>query len=87
MISKVFIIKNAQGLHMRPAGLLAAAMAKFDSDVTIRFNGSNVNAKSLMNVIAAGIKGGSTVELVCEGPDEDEALQSAAALIESGFGE
>lgn len=87
MISKTLIIKNAQGLHMRPAGLLAAETAKFDSDVTLRFNGQNINAKSLMNIIAAGIKGGSTVELVCEGADEDEALQRAASLIESGFGE
>ena len=87
MTSKTLTITNAQGFHMRPAGAFAAAMAKFNSNVTIKFNGSDVNGKSLMNIIAAGIKCGSTIEIVCEGDDEHAALDSAVALVESGFGE
>ncbi len=87
MTSKTLTITNAQGFHMRPAGAFAAAMAKFNSNVTIKFNGSDVNGKSLMNIIAAGIKCGSTIEIVCEGDDENAALDSAVALVESGFGE
>ena len=63
MTSKTLTITNAQGFHMRPAGAFAAAMAKFNSNVTIKFNGSDVNGKSLMNIIAAGIKCGSTIEI------------------------
>ena len=85
MTSKTLTITNAQGFHMRPAGAFAAAMAKFNSNVTIKFNGSDVNGKSLMNIIAAGIKCGSTIEIVCEGDDENAALDSAVALVESGF--
>ena len=87
MTSKTLTITNAQGFHMRPAGAFAAAMAKFNSNVTIKFNGSDVNGKSLMNIIAAGIKCGSTIEIVCEGDDENAALDSAVALVECGFGE
>ena len=87
MTSKTLTITNAQGFHMRPAGAFAAAMAKFNSNVTIKFNGSDVNGKSLINIIAAGIKCGSTIEIVCEGDDENAALDSAVALVESGFGE
>lgn len=87
MTSKTLTITNAQGFHMRPAGAFASAMAKFNSNVTIKFNGSDVNGKSLMNIIAAGIKCGSTIEIVCEGDDENAALDSAVALVESGFGE
>ena len=87
MTSKTLTITNAQGFHMRPAGAFATAMAKFNSNVTIKFNGSDVNGKSLMNIIAAGIKCGSTIEIVCEGDDENAALDSAVALVESGFGE
>ena len=87
MTSKTLTITNAQGFHMRPAGAFAAAMAKFNSNVTIKFNGSDVNGKSLMNIIAAGIKCGSTIEIVCEGDDENAAVDSAVALVESGFGE
>ena len=87
MTSKTLTIQNAQGLHMRPAGAFAAAMAKFTCNVTIKFNGTDVNGKSLMNIIAAGIKCGSTIEIVCDGDDEKAALDSAVALVESGFGE
>ncbi len=87
MTSKTLTIQNAQGFHMRPAGAFAAAMAKFPCNVTIKFNGTDVNGKSLMNIIAAGIKCGSTIEIVCDGDDEKAALDSAVALVESGFGE
>ena len=80
MVSKKFVIENEQGLHMRPAGVLAKAVTKFESDVTI-------NAKSLLNIIGACIKCGSEIELVCEGPDEEAALAHATELIESGLGE
>ena len=82
MVSKKFVIENEQGLHMRPAGVLAKAVTKFESDVTIVFEDKKINAKSLLNII-----GGSEIELVCEGPDEEAALAHATELIESGLGE
>ena len=95
MVSKKFVIENEQGLHMRPAGVLAKAVTKFESavteysesDVTIVFEDKKINAKSLLNIIGACIKCGSEIELVCEGPDEEAALAHATELIESGLGE
>jgi phosphocarrier protein len=62
-------------------------MAKFDSDVTINFNGKATNGKSLLNIIGACIKCGSEVEIQCDGADEEEALKTAIEMIESGLGE
>ena len=87
MVSKKVTLINAQGFHMRPASVFAQAMAKYSSNVTIKFNGSDYNAKSLLNIIAACIKCGSEIELVADGPDEDEALAEAVQMIESGLGE
>lgn len=87
MVSKKVSLVNAQGFHMRPASAFANAMAKYASDVTIKFNGKDVNAKSLMNIIAACIKCGNEIEVVCSGADEEAALAEAVAMIESGFGE
>ena len=87
MVSKQVTLVNAQGFHMRPASMFAAAMGKYQSDIFLKFNGAEHNAKSLLNIIAACIKCGSTVEIVCNGPDENEALAEAAQLIESGLGE
>jgi phosphocarrier protein len=72
---------------MRPAGVFAKAMTKFESNVNIVFNGTKTNGKSLLNIIGACIKCGSEVEIECEGVDEAEALKTAIELIESGLGE
>lgn len=87
MVSKKLTIVNAQGFHMRPASTFANALMKYPCDVTLRVNGKDVNAKSLMNIIASCIKCGNEVEVICDGPEEEAALAEAAAMIESGFGE
>lgn len=87
MVSKKLTLKNATGFHMRPASVFAAEMAKFKSDVIIDFNSNKINAKSLLNIIAACIKCGSEFVVECSGEDENEALAKAEELIEGGFGE
>ena len=87
MVSKQLTIVNAQGFHMRPASDFAKEMTAFSADVTIKHNGVDVNAKSLMNIMAACIKCGNEIEVVCDGADENEALAKACEMIESGFGE
>ena len=46
-----------------------------------------VNAKSVMNLIAACIKFGAEIEILCDGQDEEAALKEAVSLVEDGFGE
>lgn len=87
MVSKQTKIVNPMGMHMRPAGMFANAMMKFDSEVNLVANGKTVNAKSIMNLIAACIKCGTEVEVQCSGPDEQAALTEALRLIDSGLGE
>jgi len=87
MVSKKTTVVNAEGFHMRPAGVFANTMSKFSSDVSLIVNGNIINAKSLMNIIAACIKCGTEVEVQCNGADENEALSKALELIDSGLGE
>lgn len=87
MVSKSVVIKNEQGLHMRPAGLLAKKLKSFNSDINLVFNGKKINAKSVMNIIAGCMKCGSEIVIECEGDDEQAALDKAVELIESGLGE
>ena len=87
MISKKVTIVNAMGFHMRPAMSFANAMTKYPCDVTICSNGVKTDGKSIMNIIASCIKCGMEIEVICDGEREDEALNEAVAMIESGFGE
>lgn len=87
MVSKKVTVVNAMGFHMRPATSFAGAMGKYPCDIKLRVGGKDVNAKSLMNIIAACIKCGTEVEVVCDGEREAEALAEATGMIESGLGE
>ena len=87
MVSKEFTLKNKMGFHMRPANVFVTEMTKFSSDINIIFNGKTINGKSIMNIMAACIKCGSTITVECNGADENEMLNAASALIEDGFGE
>ncbi len=72
---------------MRPASVFAGAMGKYPCNVFINFNGNKYNAKSTLNLIAACMKCGSEIELVCDGDQEEAALAEGAKMIEDGFGE
>lgn len=87
MVSKKIVVNNASGLHARPASVLAQAAGKCNSDVKIVVGEKTIVAKSILNIMAAAIKKGTEIELVCEGPDEEKDLATLAELIESGLGE
>ena len=82
MVSQKITVTNEQGMHMRPASVFSQAMTPFASDVKILFNGNTYDAKSVMMLMSACIKCGSEIEIVCDGPDEADALKKAVELVE-----
>ena len=87
MVSEKLTIINKLGLHMRPARTFVQAMAEYQSDVAIVFNGKRINGKSIIQVMTACIKQGAEIELECSGSDEEAMLSAAVALINSGLGD
>lgn len=90
MVSQDVKIKNPTGLHLRPAGNLCREAMKFKCKVTIQYgeNRKNTaNAKSVLSVLGACIKYGNEVTLVCDGEDEEKALETLVAYIDAGLGE
>ena len=87
MISKNLTVVNPSGLHLRPAGVLSQTAMKFKSDITIVSGEKKIVAKSVLNVMAAGIKCGTEITLFCDGEDEEEAMKTVSQAIESGLGE
>ncbi len=88
MVSQKVLIKNPTGLHLRPAGILCKEAMQYKSLITFRFGDDNTaNAKSVLSVLGACIKCGDEIEFVCEGEDEEKALEGLVAVVESGLGE
>ena len=87
MVSKTLTVVNPSGLHLRPAGVLSQTAMKFKCDVIIECGEKRIVAKSVLNVMAAGIKCGTEITLICDGEDQNEALATITKAIEDGLGE
>ena len=71
-----YVIKDAQGIHARPAGVLVKAIAKADAEIKLKKDGDDrvVNAKSIMAVMSLGVKQGNEVTITAEGAQEDAVI-------------
>ncbi len=88
MVTKKVTVVNEQGIHMRPAGILAKAVkAHPECEVTLNANGKTVKAKAPMQIMSACMKKGCEVEIVCNGADEQAVLNEIAEMFANGFGE
>lgn len=87
MVSKEVVINNQVGLHARPATFFIQKANEFKSSVWIEKDERRVNAKSLLGVLSLGIVKGTTVNLIADGADQDEAIATLSALIDSDFSE
>ena len=87
MVKAKIKIKNATGLHLRPAGILCNEAIKYRSSITFQFRNSTSNAKSVLSVLGACIKCGDEIEFICDGGDEEEALSAMLRIVSDGLGE
>ena len=87
MVNRKVTVKNPTGLHLRPAGILCKEAMKYQSQITFAYGGGMTNAKSVLSVLGACVKCGDEIEIFCEGPDEQKALDNLAGAIDSGLGE
>ncbi|MGN0383828.1 MAG: HPr family phosphocarrier protein [Eubacterium sp.] len=87
MISKKVIVKQANGLHLKPAGVLCNLTNKFDSSIILKNDHKEVNAKSIISVLGSRVKSGEEIEIICNGVDEEKALEAITKLFDTPFGE
>lgn len=83
MVTQAATLNHPHGFHMRPAGLFATKMASFESSVTLSAHGTNVDGKSLMQIMSCGFTCGTEITVTCEGTDEADALAAAVQTIEA----
>jgi phosphocarrier protein len=85
MVSRKLIINIPAGLHLRPISVLCNRAIDFKSTITIKMGAKSVNAKSVLGVLSACVKLGDEIELICDGSDEEEALDMLSRAIQGGL--
>ena len=80
-------ITNRYGLHARPATDFAQAAAGFESNVTVKYDDEEADGKSVMELMMLAATQGTEIEIMCSGPDAQDALSHLAELVARGFDE
>jgi phosphotransferase system HPr (HPr) family protein len=71
----------AVDLHARPAANFVRTAMGFAADVQVAAGDREVDAKSLLSVLALGAKGGTELRLTASGPDAAAALDALSDCI------
>ena len=87
MINKDVLIINKLGLHARAAAKFVSHASRYQSDFHVSKDGRKVNGKSIMGVMMLAASKDTTITLIAEGKDEQEAIDDLVALINDRFGE
>lgn len=87
MVQQKIKVINPSGLHLRPAGLLTQIAGKCDSNITLIKGDQKVDPKSVLLLMAAGIRCGDEIIVECSGDTEAEDLATITQAIASGLGE
>lgn len=74
MEKKDFKIVSETGIHARPATMLVQTASKYESEITLEYDGKSVNLKSIMGVMSLGAGKNAEVTITVDGPDESEAI-------------
>ncbi|MGL4718310.1 MAG: fused PTS fructose transporter subunit IIA/HPr protein [Kluyvera intermedia] len=90
VLSDEFVIRNEHGLHARPGTMLVNTIKQFTSEITVTNldgSGKPANGRSLMKVVALGVKKGHRLRFTAQGDDARQALDAIGEAIASGLGE
>ena len=87
MVIKSVTINNQVGLHARPATFFIQKANEYRCSIWVEKDDRKVNAKSLLGVLSLVIVCGTTVNIIADGVDEQEAVDTLAELVNSKFEE
>ncbi|MCC5915057.1 MAG: HPr family phosphocarrier protein [Balneolaceae bacterium] len=85
MVTKKVKVLNESGLHARPSSVLVKVASRFECDFYISMYGYKVNGKSILGVMTLAAEYEAEMDLIFDGPDEEEAAETISRLFEEKF--
>ena len=82
-------VKHGVGLHARPSVTFTRLAKSFPCLIEIEVDGNSVwlNGKSIVKIMGAKIRKGSTLKIRAEGIRADDAIKALRDLVERNFDE
>lgn len=87
--STEFVVDHGVGIHARPSLMFTKLAQSFPCAIEMEVDSSGrwVNAKSIVKVLAARVRKGSTLRIVAHGVRAADAVRALQTLVEDDFGE
>lgn len=82
MVKKMITIADQGGLHLRPAGQLCQRAIEYPCKIQMVIGNKTFNLKSVLSVLSAQVTGSQVIELICDGEQEEQALEKIACFLE-----
>ena len=83
LVCKITVeIRNADGLHMRPAMQFIDLASRFDSEISVSNGPTTADGKSIMQMSMLAATCGTRLEIRAEGLDADKAVEALRELVE-----
>ena len=85
MKSFTYVIKDKEGIHARPAGVIAGEAKKFNSTVIMKNKGKEADVTRILRVMALCVKSGEEVVIEVTGADEEAACVALQKAFEENL--
>ena len=83
IVKRKLKIKNAQGLHARPASMFVKIANRYEAEITVKKGSESVNGKSIMGLMTLAANCGSTIQIEASGPDAEKAVEELERFLSS----
>lgn len=80
-------VKNALGLHTRPAAAIVKLLQPRKSSVHFIYKNETINARSIMSILILAAKKNTQLEIVVEGEDAEITMAQLVSAFDQEFGE
>ena len=87
VIESKVVVKSRVGLHARPAAAFVQEALKHKCGITLEVDGKRANGKSVLEVLALGVKLGQALLVRADGEGEAEAMKNLVSLFSNHVGE
>ena len=86
-VSREVIVGIEQGLHARPADLVAREARKWQSRIELVADRQRADGKSILDLLTLAAESGTRLVVEATGPDAREAVEAIGRLFDHNFTE
>lgn len=85
MITKSTVIRNKNGIHVRPSRAIVTQFGFYQGSITITANGMTIDTLSIMHLLSLGMQYGDKAVITVDGPEEQKTADKLVSLLSTEF--